>query len=118
MKIDCSKRMSNSFYGFLRDWLRPDNPLIHGIKMIFWLEFSNQAGFMTPMNIMQIICKREQDGKPCSFFHYICKGMIHLSFRDEKKANECFKIAKRLLMLEDPINVELYMLYLNNMIDR
>jgi hypothetical protein len=87
--------------------------------MIIWLEYrwleyrSANSAFMTPVNIMSIICKREQYGKPCSFFHHICKGMIHLSFRDEKNANECFEIAKRLLMLENSINVELYMLYLN-----
>jgi len=113
MKIKCFTEEYYYLNNLLHDWLRPDNPLIHGIKMILWLEFSDQAGFMTPMNIMQIICKREQDGKPCSFFHYICKGMIHMSFREEKNANECFKIAKRLLMLQNPINVELYMLYLN-----
>jgi hypothetical protein len=110
-----------SLNGLLRRWDSPDHPLIHGMKMIVWLEsgFSNSACVQpppTPSNIRKIISKREKDGKPCSFFHDICKGMIHLFFSQKEEANECFKIAKSLLMLEDPINVKLYMVYLNKMI--
>lgn len=110
-----------SLNGLLRRWVSPDHPLIHGMKMIVWLEsgFANSACVQplpSPSNIRKIISKREKDGKPCSFFHDICKGMIHLFFSQKKEANECFKIAKSLLMLEDPINVKLYMLYLNKMI--
>jgi len=106
----------NSLNGFLRKWLRPDNPLIHGMKMIIWLESGFANSVPSPSNISQIICRRKQDRKPCSFFHDICEGMIHLSFRQEEEANECFKVARRLLMLENPIHVELYLVYLNNMI--
>jgi len=105
----------------LRRWVSPDHPLIHGMKMIVWLEsgFANSACVQpppSPSNIRKIISKREKDGKPCSFFHDICKGMIHLFFSQKEEANECFKIAKSLLMHEDPINIKLYMLYLNKMI--
>jgi hypothetical protein len=110
-----------SLNGLLRRWVSPDHPLIHGMKMIVWLEsgFANSACVQpppSPSNIRKIICKREKDGKPCSFFHDICKGMIYLFYSQKKEANECFKIAKSLLMLEDPINIKLYMLYLNKMI--
>lgn len=110
----------------LHHWLRPDNPLIHGIKMILWLEYGSCSLLhMTPMNIMQIICKREQYGKPCSFFHDICKGMIHQKNASKgmiyqknakAKAKECFETAKRRLIIEDPIHIELYMMYLNEII--
>jgi hypothetical protein len=126
MNIDCFTEEYKSLNVLLRDWLRPDNPLIHGIRMILWLKsaFADSA-FMTPMNIMQIICKREQYGKPCSFFHDICKGMIHqknaskgmIHQKNAKaKAKECFETAKRRFIIEDPIHIELYMMYLNEII--
>jgi hypothetical protein len=91
------------------------------MMMIVRLEsgFANSAfmtPYPTPSNIRQIIRKRKQDGKPCSFFHHMCEGMIHLSFKQKEEANECFKTAKKLLELEESINVKLYMQYLTKMI--
>jgi len=111
----------NSLNGLLRNWSKADHPLIHGMMMIVRLEsgFANSAfmtPYPTPSNIRQIICKRKQDGKPCSFFHHMCEGMIHLSFKQKEEANECFKTAKKLLELEESINVKLYMQYLTKMI--